>query len=156
MGNADRSARVFREDMGGQTVSGIVGELDHFFFGLELDDNTNGTKDLFSNDLHVGAYVGEYGRVDKVAFIAQSLTADDKARSLLLAGLDVGHHPVELRLRNLGAMLNPWGERVSSLLCQRLRNGGELLDHAVVDTFLDEYARTGCTDLAHVETGNVR
>ena len=56
-----------------------------FFFCLELDDDTNRPKDLFTDDLHIGCDVGEDSRLDKEAPVAVPLSSYLDTRASFLA-----------------------------------------------------------------------
>jgi len=60
-------------------------------FILELDQNTDGTEDLFSDNLHIWLGLGEDRRVDEVPLIAKALASQMDLRTLLLSGIDVTH-----------------------------------------------------------------
>lgn len=156
MSYTDGSAGVLSEDMCGQTVDSIVGKLDDFLFTLEFENNTDVTKDLLPHDLHIGANVSENGRVNEVALIAQSFATNNEARSLFLARLDIRHDAVELSLRNLGAMLSTRREGVACFPCKSFGVAGECCQHAIIGAFLNENTGTRHTDLACVETIDMR
>ena len=82
---------VLREDGSSKTVDGVVGLTEDILIILELDDDTDGTEDLFFHDLHVWACVGEDGRLDEVTFVAVTLAAIVERRTFFLARFDVAH-----------------------------------------------------------------
>lgn len=53
----------------------MVGTKELTFFILELDDDTNRTKDFFLDDLHVGFGVCKDGGVYEKSFVAVTVTA---------------------------------------------------------------------------------
>ena len=57
----DRPVDVLREDGSSKTVDGVVGLTEDILIILELDDNTDGTEDLFLDNLHVGTNVDKDG-----------------------------------------------------------------------------------------------
>ena len=83
--------QVLREHSCSETVSGVVGLSDYVFLVLEFNDNTDGTKDFFLDDLHVGGSIGEDGGSDEVAFGALAFTANLDFGTGVFAGLDVIH-----------------------------------------------------------------
>ena len=54
----DCTVHVLREQGRSGTIKSAVGLSDYVLLVLEFDDNTNGTKDFFSDDLHVRGSVG--------------------------------------------------------------------------------------------------
>ncbi len=99
------------------------------------------TKDFLAADGHVVLHIGEHGGLDEVSgthitahsrlkqnartvvvcvcklpLVADSRTAAQQASTLLLAGLDIAHHLVELQLGHLRALHGRVQQRVSGLL----------------------------------------
>jgi len=89
VGNLDGSVEVGGVDGGGETVCGIVGDLDDIGLVLELGDRADGAEDLFLLDLHLLCHVGEDGGLDEVALVALALAASLDGGAVLLALLDV-------------------------------------------------------------------
>jgi hypothetical protein len=65
---------VLRVDGSGETVFGGVGNLNRFFFVLELDDARDGSKDLLLGDAMIHGDVGKNSRLDEVALGTVSRT----------------------------------------------------------------------------------
>ena len=91
MRRVNNAAQVLREHSGSKPINRVVRLLDHIVFVFELDDDTDGTEDLFLDDLHRWVDVGEDGGLDEVAFCSLTLSADLDFGPCLLSGLDVGH-----------------------------------------------------------------
>ena len=89
IGDFDSSVQVLGVDCSGETVGGLVAELDGFVLGLELGDGADGAEDLFLHDLHVLGDVGEDGGFDEEALVALAVAADFDSGACVLAGLDV-------------------------------------------------------------------
>ena len=68
MRGLDRPIDILREHSTSQSVSGIIRLPNDIFIIFELDDNANGSKDLFLDDPHRGLGIGKDGRLDEVAF----------------------------------------------------------------------------------------
>lgn len=135
-------------DSSGETVVGVVAQVDDLLLILELGDGADGTEDLLLHDLHVGADVAEDGRLDEVALVTVSLTTGLECGTLLLAGLDVAHDAVILKLADLGTLESLVVERVTDLVL-----GGTLLEggqELVVDALLNEDTGTGAAALTVV------
>jgi hypothetical protein len=64
-------------------------------FVLELDYNTDGTKDLFSDYLHIRLRISEDRGLDKEALVAEALASQMDCRTLLLPGVDIAHDALE-------------------------------------------------------------
>lgn len=130
------------------TVAGAVTNLNSLSLILELGDGNDGTEDLLLGNLHVGSNVGEDGGLDEVTLSTVALTTESNSGTLVLAVLNVLHDTVELELRDLGTLEGVLGEGVTQLVL-----GGTLLEalnELVVDTLLDQQARTGTAALAVV------
>lgn len=135
-------------DGSGETVVGVVSELDDILLVLELGDGADGTENLLLHDLHVGADVAEDGGLDEVTLVAKTLATGLDSGTLFLTGLDVAHDTVVLKLADLGALESLLVERVTDLvLSSALLEGGQEL---VVDALLDEDTGTGAAALAVV------
>lgn len=132
-------------DRGGQTVGGVVAELDGLLLGGELRNGADGAEDLLLHDLHVLFHIGEDSRLDEVALIAVAVATRHHGRTLLLARLDVTHDAVVLQLADLRALEGLRVERVAHLVL--LSTPLEGLNELVVDALLDVDARTGAAAL---------
>lgn len=62
------------------------------FFGLELENARNGSKDLFPDDLHVWLTINEDGRLDEVSFVPDTVPSDVHCCTVRFAGFDVAHN----------------------------------------------------------------
>ena len=87
----DRPVDVLREDGSSKTVDGGVGLTEDILIILELDDDTDGTEDLFLDNLHVGTNVAENGGGDEVSLVTESLTTVVDSSAIGLSGLNVTH-----------------------------------------------------------------
>lgn len=87
----DRPVDVLREDSSSKTVDGVVGLADDILIILEFEDDTDGTEDLFLDDLHVGTDVTEDGWGDEVTLVTESLTTVVDSGAVSLSRLDVAH-----------------------------------------------------------------
>lgn len=131
-----------------RTVAGAVANLNRLSLILELGDGNDGTEDLLLGNLHLGSHVGEDGGLDEETLSAVALTTESNGSTLLLAVLNVLHDTVILELRDLGTLEGILGEGVTDLVL-----GGTLLEarnELVIDTLLDQQARTGTAALAVV------
>jgi hypothetical protein len=73
----------------GETVCGVVANLDDIGLGLELGDCADGAEDLLLLDLHVLGNVGEDGRLNEVALVTLALTTSLNGGAALLTLLNV-------------------------------------------------------------------
>ena len=77
---------IARPHAAGQPVDGVVGDAHRVVFVLVGDDRQHRAEDLLLRDGHVGAHVGEHGRLDVVA-LGQPLgrlgAAGDELRALV-------------------------------------------------------------------------
>ena len=64
MNHAMRTRQVLRDHARGETVFGGVGAINHFAFLIECEDAHDRAENLFANDAHVVAAIGEDGRLD--------------------------------------------------------------------------------------------
>lgn len=64
MSNVEGTADVSGEDSGGETVYGVVGDLDDISIVLELGDDDDRSEDLLLDDLGIWVDVCEDGRLD--------------------------------------------------------------------------------------------
>ena len=87
--NADSGVDVCGVDGCGETVGGVVADLDGILLGLELGDGADWTENFFLHDLHVLADTGEDRGLDEVALVTVSLAADFDFGAGLLALVDV-------------------------------------------------------------------
>lgn len=148
VGDADGGVDVGGVDGSGETVGGVVGEVDDLSLGGEPGDGADGAEDLLLHDLHVGADISEDGGLDEVALVAVALTTSDNGGALSLAGLDVAHDTVVLELRDLRTLEGLLVEWVTDLvLLSSLLEGSEEL---VVDAVLDVDTGTGAAALSVV------
>lgn len=67
---------ILGEYGGCQAVSSVVRLLDHILVVLELDDNTDRSKDLLTDNLHVGLAIGKDGGLNEVPFIAMTIATE--------------------------------------------------------------------------------
>lgn len=146
--DTESSVEVSGVDGGGETVLGVVAELDDLVLGLELGDGADGTEDLLLHDLHVGTDIAEDGRLDEVTLVTVALTTDLNSGTLLLTALDVAHDAVELELGDLGTLEGLLKEWVTDLVGESTLLEG--LEELVIDTLLDEDAGTSAAALAVV------
>jgi len=147
-----RLGDVLREDSATQTVRRIVRPGHRLFFPLEARDDDKRPEDLFAVDLHVILHVRKDGRGDEEALavdVLVRLSARGQGGALGLAGLDVAEHFLVLRLGDLRALEGFVVERVADL-ADGLDLLLELVAELVVDGVLDQDARGGGADLAHV------
>lgn len=147
--DTDGSVEVLGVDGGGKTVVGVVAELDNLLLGRELGDGANRAEDLLPHDLHVGANVGEDGRLDEVALVAVALATGLDSSALLLTGLDVAHDAVILKLADLRALESLVVEGVADLVGLGALLEG--LNKLVIDALLNVDTGTGAAGLAVVE-----
>ena len=83
------SGDILREYRAGQAVGSIVRLPDNVVVVVELDDDTDRPEDLLADDLHSGFAVGEDGRLDEIAFIADSFATNVACSALVFSRLDV-------------------------------------------------------------------
>lgn len=136
-------------DGGGETVAGLVGDLDGLVLGGELLHGADGPEDLLLDDVHVLVDTAEDGGLDVVALGAVALAADLDLGAGILAVLDVTHDAIELGLGDLGTLEGLAVEGVADLVLEG--TGLEPLEELVVDVLLDEDAAAGAAALAVVE-----
>ncbi len=147
--DADAGVEVLGVDGGGETVGGLVTELDGLLLSGELGDGADGAENLLLHNLHVGADVGEDGGLDEVALVAVALTTSLDLGTLVLAGLDVAHDAVVLKLANLRTLEGLGVKGVADGVGGRALLEG--LEELVVDALLDKDASTSAAALAVVE-----
>ena len=146
--DTDGSVEVVGVEGGGETVGGVVGEVDDLVLGLELGDGADGAEDLLLHDLHVVRDAAEDGGLDEVALGAVAATARLELGAVLLSLLDVPHDPVVLQLADLRALEGLLVERIADSVGGRpLLEGVEEL---VVDLILHVDTRAGAAALAVV------
>lgn len=87
--DADGGVEVLGVDGGGETVGGDVAEVDGVSFVFEFGDGADGAEDFLLHDFHVGAYVGEDGGLDEVAFFAVAFAAHFDLGTFFFARIDV-------------------------------------------------------------------
>ncbi len=133
----------------GKTIGGLVTSLDNLIFGLELADGADRSEDLLLHNLHIWADIGEDGGLNEVALVTVTLTTMLDLGASLLAGLDVAHNAVELKLADLRALEGVLLEWVTDnvLGC----SGPECLNELVVDAGLDVDSGASTAALAVVE-----
>ena len=133
----------------GQAVGAVVGQLDSLGLILELGDGTDWAEDLLLHDLHIRSDIAKDSGLDEVTLVTMALTTDLDCRTFFLAGLDVTHDAVVLKLADLGALEGSLVERIADdILAGALLEG---LDKLVVDALLHIDARSGAAALAVVE-----
>ena len=76
-------------DGGGETVCGGVAKTDGILLVLKFGNRADGAENFFLHDLHVFADIGEDSGLDKVAFLAVTLTAGFDLCALFLPNIDV-------------------------------------------------------------------
>lgn len=149
VGSLDSSTDIATEDGCCQTVDGVVGHLDELFLVVELLKNDDWAKDLLASNLGIRLDVGENGWFDKVAFVAVTRTSSEDFATLLLAGVDVSHDSVILKLADLWALECvgiPWGADLDGLVLL-----DELALEFIVDLGVDKDTRAGTAALSVVE-----
>src|SRR5207248_5917919 len=109
-----------------------------------------GPEDLLARDPHVVRDRVEDRRLHEVAarLGARALAAEAEVGALLLAGLDVAEHAVELRLVDDRTHLRLRIERIARL--DPLGDARDPLEELVLDVGVDEQPRAGVADLALV------
>lgn len=136
-------------DGSGETVAGLVGDLDGLLLVGELLHGADGTEDLLLDDVHVFVDIAEDGGLDVVSLRAVTLTTDLNLGTSSLAVLDVTHDAIELGLGDLGSLEGLAVEWVTDLVLEG--TGLEPLEELVVDIRLDEDTATSTAALAVVE-----
>src|SRR6267143_3968134 len=100
-----RLGDVLGPDRRGESIHALVGAIHYLVEVLELENGHDRPEDLFLRDLHVVLYVGEHRGLDEVALIAHAVAAGHQLGLLLLPGVNVAHHFVELVLIHLRPLL---------------------------------------------------
>ena len=95
MPNPERALDVLREEIGRETVHGVVRELDDFLLVFELDDDRDRPKDLLLRDLHARLHVGKNSRLDEVPVFAELLSPNMDIRAFLLARFNITHYSLQ-------------------------------------------------------------
>jgi hypothetical protein len=149
VGDADRSVEVVGVNTSCQTVGGVVGELENFLFVLEFLDCADRSENFFLDNLHLVVDVGEDGGLNVVALVTQSLTSDDNLGTGLLALVNVSHDTVELKLRDLRALVGALLEGVADLVL--FSTSLECFQELVVDGLVDEDTGSSTAALAMVK-----
>jgi hypothetical protein len=98
VGDLDGGVEVLSVHSGGETVCGVVANLDDIGLGLELGDGADGAEDLLLLDLHVLSDVGKDGGLNEVALVTLAVATSLNGSTRLLALLDVAHDTVKLKL----------------------------------------------------------
>ena len=91
MSHIQRALNIAREHSSSEAVRGVVRLAYDVRVVLELDDDADGPEDLLAHDLHVRLDVREDRRLDEEALAAVAVAAEVHFRTVLLAGVDVGH-----------------------------------------------------------------
>lgn len=149
VGDLDGRVDVLGVHGRGETVGGVVGNLDDLVLGRELGNRADGAEDFLLHDLHVLGDVGENGGLDEVSLVTVALATNDHLGALLLTLVDVAHDAVVLDLGNLRSLEGRRVEWVTNLVL--LGAGLEGLDELVVDALLDVDTGTSAAALAVVE-----
>ena len=147
--NTDGSSQVLGVNGRGQAVGAIVCELDGLGLILKLGDGTDRAEDLLLHDLHIGFDIAKDSGLDEITLVTVALTTDLDCRTFVLAGLDVTHDAVILKLADLRALEGLLMERITDNVLAS--TGLESLDKLVVDALLHVDARSGAAALAVVE-----
>ncbi len=149
MGAAD----VLADHAGGQAEGGVVGAAHHFVLVVVGEDAHHRPEDLFLDDGHVIAAVGEHGR-QHVGAIGQrafggAAAAGQQAGAFGLAAFDVAQHVFHVREAGQRAEVGLGGHRVADAdALDALDNSGfERGQHAA----RHEHAGTVGADLAGAE-----
>ena len=90
-----RSATSHRKK--GGLLTGIVRLANHVFLILELDDDTDRTENLLSDDLHLGSDIGEDGGFNEVTLGTDALSTVVHCCTLGLPRVDVAHDALKSR-----------------------------------------------------------
>src|ERR1017187_5519498 len=99
---------VLGPDASAQAVFGVVGDLGDLVQIGKRSSDQDRAEDLLTDDLHVGARVGQRGRLDEVAAVAVPAAAGQRSRAVSLARLQVAADPPELLLGYQRAHLRAW------------------------------------------------
>src|ERR1700743_1240893 len=155
VGDGVRLADVARPDAGGQAVHGFVGALHELVNVLEFQDRHDRAKDFLLGNGHVIFYVGKYGGADKITALTYAITTGHQLCAFFLAGLNVAHDLLELRVVNLRALLGGRVQRIAHGTF--LGAGGAAFHKFVIAFFFHVRTRTGAATLTLVEEeGKVR
>ncbi|KAH3660227.1 hypothetical protein OGAPHI_007432 [Ogataea philodendri] len=131
-----------------KSVLGVVGQLNHLVGSLERSHHGKWSKDLLLVNLHVWLHIGENGWLDKVSLVSKSLTTGDQRGTLAVSAVDIAENLVQLHLRGLCTLESEKIEWVSNL--EGLSSALELLQHLVVDTFLNKHPGTSRAHFSRV------
>src|SRR5918999_93118 len=137
---------------GHQAVAGAVGNLERLLLVLDAQDREHGSEDLLLGDAHVGAHLVEDRRLHEVAAVvappAELATADDDARALLAAAVQVTEHALLLPGADQRPHVDVLVPGADLHLLERRR---QFRDDALANALVDHHARAGRAHLAAVE-----
>ncbi|MNX95546.1 hypothetical protein D3C86_1278240 [compost metagenome] len=132
-----------------QAVGRVVGQGQRVFFIVERCGDQHRAEDLFLDNAHVIAAIGEDGRLDEEARAIDRLAAVDQFGAFGLAGFDVLGHALLLQRRDQRA---DEAVRVQARgHFQGARVGDQLTQEFVVDTAMNIGPCTGVAYLPGVE-----
>src|SRR5690606_31455012 len=148
LGYAPYARVVAGVEIRGQAEDGVVGLLQHFFFGVELEQRRNGAEGFFNGETHRRRDIAHNGRLEERTAQGVRLAAGDDLGALLDGIGDVFLHLVHgvaVDQRTLG---HAFVEAVADL--HGLDLGGQALDDFFVDARLDVDAVGADASLAGV------
>src|SRR4051812_22992169 len=102
LGEALQLADVAAPDAGSEAVGRAVGDAQGVGLVLELDDADDGAKNLLLRDPHLVLDIGEHGRADEIAALADTRSACDECRAFPLADVDIVEDRLHLLLGDDG------------------------------------------------------
>src|SRR5260370_19931474 len=153
-GDAMGAIQVLGPDAGGETVIGVVGVADYFFFVVEWRDRDDGPENFFAISATCDRQTGDDCRRKEITFAAAIV--DEVGRfpteggdtALFFGEVHVKFDLIELSLAHYRALLGFFVQRIANFQLRRFLD--ETIDEILVNGSLNEYSRTAQTNLALV------
>ena len=153
VGDTESTVDILCPDRAAEAVIAVIGHLDHFFFCLEFDDDSDGAEDLFAGNAHIVRSIGDECRLHEDAVLERTVscpfTAAGDGRTFFFGEFDIGEDLIELRFIDRRAELRVFLPRQADL--DFIEAVDEFGYEFVIDILLNENARTSAADLSLIE-----